>query len=353
MTTTRVYLKAGRYYYVEDLEERNPLTGRPKQKWHKLTREDEGVAAMHSAMAALLGRPAESSGNLPKLLVEFKGVHLPGLTFDVRKEYGRMYAVIAAAFNEFDASQVTPGDVIKFLSDNFTGKPTARGQYKARLSTFFSWCVLNSHTGVSVNPCREIRLSSPPKRKGRMNAAVYWALHDNLTPMGRCFLELTYLTRQRPTEIRLLRESQIGQERIRFVPTKTEDSSGEEVEVLITPEIAAALDRARALRPKRKVELLDRRRDPYIIQARDGEHYSKNGLYEVWRDACNAAGLRGVTTRDIRSYALSQMERMGFDVREIQKAAAHTNMATTEGYLDQHRDRHSDARLLPPERPKA
>lgn len=89
----------------------------------------------------------------------------------------------------------------------------------------------------------------------------------------------------------------------------------------------------------------NRRRDPFIIQARDGEGYSKNGLDEVWRDACDAAGVHGVTT-------LSQVERMGFNVREIQKAAAHTNMATTEGYLNQHRDRHSDARFLVPERPK-
>jgi len=42
-----------------------------------------------------------------------------------------------------------------------------------------------------------------------MNAAVYWSLYDALSPMGQCFLELMYLTRQRPTEIRLLRESQI------------------------------------------------------------------------------------------------------------------------------------------------
>jgi len=60
----------------------------------------------------------------------------------------------------------------------------------------------------------------------------------------------------------------------------------------------------------------------------------------------------GVTMQDIRSYALSQMERMEFNVREIQKSAGHTNMATTEGYLNQHRDRHSDARLMLPERPK-
>jgi hypothetical protein len=147
--------------------------------------------------------------------------------------------------------------------------------------------VLNSHTGVKVNPCREIKMSRPPKRRGKLNAERFWKIHDALTPMGQCFLELTYLTRQRPTEIRLLRDSHIGgrADYIHFVPTKTEDSRRPlEVDVLITPEIRAAIERARALRPQRKVVDLERRRDPFIIQTRTGDGYSKNGLYEVWRD---------------------------------------------------------------------
>lgn len=358
MKLKRVYVQNGRYFYVQDLEERNPKTGRPKQKWVPLTRVEQGDAALVKALDELLGRAPEQVGNMPALLNDFRAVHLPGLnSFEVRKEYERMYDVIAKGFRQFDAGDVEPGDVIKFLNDNFTGKQNTRGKYKARLSTFFSWCVLNSRTGVKVNPCREIQLSAPPKRRGKINSAIYWKLYDALTPMGQCFLELTYLSRQRPTEIRLLRESHIGPadfpDYIHFVPTKTEDSSGEEVHVLITPEIRACLDRTRALRPKKKVELLDRHRDPFIIQTREGDGYTKTGLYEVWRDALVKVGLQGrnITTRDIRSFALAQMERMGVDMREIQKVAAHSTIATTEGYLEQHRDRLSDVRMPLPNRP--
>jgi integrase len=349
--TTRVYAKGNRWYYVEDLEERHPRTGRPKQKWHLLTRINEGDAALLKKLAELLGEMPKHQGNLPTLVEEFQAVHLKTLTFDVKKEYERMFGVIGKAFAEFDAPQVTPGDVVKFLNDNFSGKHTTKRHYKARLSTFFSWCVLNQErTGVKVNPCREIKLKSAPKSRGKMSPGIYWAIYDALTPMGQCFLELMFLTRQRPTEIRLLRESQIGPERIHFRPTKTEESSGEEVDVLITPEIRAAIERARALRPKHKVEDLAKHRDPFLIQARDGDKYTKNGLYEVWRDACEAAGAKGVTTRHVRPFALSEMERLGYNVREIQKAAAHASITTTEGYLDQHRDRLSDARLPLPQR---
>jgi integrase len=348
--TTRVYRKGNRWYYVADLEQRNPRTGRPIQKWHALTRVDEGDAALLKKVAELIGETPKRQGNMVAFISEFQAVHFKTLTFEVEKEYERMFGVIGKAFAEFDAHQIAPGDVVKFLNDNFADKHTTKGHYKARLSTFFSWCVLNQErTGVRINPCREIKLKSPPKSRGKMNAVVYWRIYDALSPMGQCFLELMYLTRQRPTEIRLLRESQIGPERIHFRPTKTEESSGEEVDVLITPEIQAALERARALRPKRKIEDLAKHRDPFIIQARDGDKYTKNGIYEVWRDACVAAKASGVTTRHVRPFALYEMERLGYDVREIQRAAAHASITTTEGYLDQHRDRLSDARLpLPP-----
>lgn len=352
MKIPRVYTQYGRYYYVQDLEERNPKSGRPKQRWIALTRVDAGEAELHKALAELLGQPAEPIGNMPALLKEFRAVHLPGLTVDVRTEYERMYDAIAKGFRRFDAGDVEPGDVIKFLNDNFTGKLNSKGKYKARLSTFFSWCVLNSHAGVKVNPCREIKLSAPPRRKGKMNAAIYWKIHEALTPMGQCFLELTYLSRQRPTEIRLLRDSHVGPERIRFVPTKTERSSAAEVDILITPEIRAVLERARALRPHKKVVQLERRRDAFIIQTRDGGGFSKSGFYEVWRDALEKAELlgRNITTRDIRPFAGAAMERLGYSKEEIQKSFAHSSVTTTEVYLDQHRDRLSDARLPLPER---
>lgn len=357
MKIKRVYVQAGRYYYVQDLEARNPKTGRPKQRWIPLTRVDEGKAALHKALAELLGEAPQRQGNMPALLLEHQAATLEGVSVATRGEYKRMDDVLGEAFREFDAVDVEPGDVLKFLA-NFAAKLNTRQKYKARLSQFFSWCVLNSHTGVKVNPCREIRLKGPAPRKGKLNDERFWKIWDRLTPMGRCFLELTYYTRQRPTEIRLLRDSHIGPEAfpdyIHFVPTKTEDETALDVHVRITPEIRAVIERARALRPRKKVVDLRRREDPFIIQTRTGDGYSKTGLYEVWRDAIDAAGYKGmnITTRDVRPYALKKMEDAGVDLREIQKAAVHASVTTTEGYLEQHRDRLSDVRLPLPSRPK-
>lgn len=355
----RVREQDGRYYYIEDLEERNPRTGRPKQKWHQLTRVSEGDVALAQAYKDLVGEPAERVGNIRAHLEEFRPLLFAGVRSPkVREEYGRMLKVITEGLRQFDSAEVEPGDVIKFLQDNFAAKLNARSKYKGMLSQFFSWCVLNSHTGVKVNPCREIKMSRPPKRKGTMTPERFWRIHEQLTAMGQCFLELMYLTRQRPTEIRLLRDSHIGPaeypDYIHFVPTKTEDETALDVHILMTPEIRAVIARAKALRPPKKVVELRRREDPFIIQTRTGDGYSKNGLYEVWRDGIDAAGYTGmkITTRSVRPFALNQMEKQGYNLREIQMSAVHASVTTTEGYVEQHRDRLSDARIALPERPR-
>lgn len=356
MKITRVYASGASWYYVEDLPERNPRTGRPRQKWHKLSKISEGPSALHEALAQFHGQPLER-GNMKALLEAFSAVHARGLTLGVRKEHERMYGVIGQAFADFDVAEIQPGDVLDFLQQNFAEKLTARRAYKARLSTFFSWCVLNmARSGLQINPCREIRLAQPPKRRGHMNAAAYWKMHAALDRAGRCFLELTYYTRQRPTEIRLLRESQILSDRIRFEPTKTERSSGEYVEVARSLNIDRVLEQLRALRAerlkRRKIVPIEESRDPYLLVNQDGAPFTKSGLNSLWRRARTAAELPRVTTRCIRPFALSQLEAAGEPVERIREAAAHTTTAQTDAYLNQHRERFSRAVLRPPRRPK-
>jgi hypothetical protein len=98
MKLKRVTIKDGRYYYIQDLEDRSKTTGRPKQKWYKLSRVDAGEAALHKALAELLGDCEKQTGSMGKLITEFNKLHLPSLSPGVRKEYERMYGVIANGF---------------------------------------------------------------------------------------------------------------------------------------------------------------------------------------------------------------------------------------------------------------
>lgn len=347
MKIPRVYVKGGRYYYVEDLEERNER-GRPKQQWHKLTRVEDGEKALLDALAELKGRMVlgVEGGNIRAAIREFMSQKKLELhSDDVRKEYERMFEVVADAFQDFDVDQVGPSDILDFLK-RFAGKPTARRAYKARLSTFFSWCVVTDR--CAVNPCREIKLKAPPKRKLRIKSEeMFWKIHDCLPPMGQCFLLLCFLTTARPTEIRLLKESQID-DIIHFQPTKTEYTSGATVDWPVTPEIREVLDRARSLNRLRAMA----GGDAYVIQERGGSPYTKNGLHTMWVKGVRKAGYSGVTTRDIRPYALTMAEKQGYALSDLRKAAAHTTVTTTEGYLDQYRNVVSPVRMMLPAKGK-
>lgn len=343
MKITRVTASAGRYYYIQDLEERNPKTGRPKQRWLPLTRVDAGEAALLAKLAELLGTGANAGkGNMGKATTAFLKSKKPDLTPDVYTEYERMFKVIDRAFEAFDVDQVTPGDVLKFINEKFAGKPTTRRAYKARLSTFFAWCVLERL--CAVNPCREIKIKSPPKRKARMDAEVYWQIHAKLPPQGQCFLELMYYTLQRPTEIRLLNSRQIKNGMLEFTPSKTEESSGARVKVRITQAIAQTLDRAQAMNRLKALP----GGDAPVIQDSTGSSYTRRGIYEMWKTACDAAGLTGVTTRDVRPFALTTAEAMGHSMEDLRKAAAHTTVDTTEGYIAGYREVISPVELQPP-----
>lgn len=343
MKIKRVYVKAGRYYYVQDLEERGN-NGKPKKKWHRLTKVSEGEAMLMQALANFMQEP-ETTGNMVKLLNEFKRYHLPSLVPSSREEYERVYDAIGKAFIDFNVNEVLPGDILEYLSQ-YNDRLSQRRHIKARLSTFFSWCVLHDH--CSVNPCREIKLKAPPKRKGKMTDAAYWAIRQYLPPIGQCFLDLCYLTAQRPTEIRLLRESQIANNRITFTPTKTEKSSGASVVFIITPEMQDVIDRARTLA---RVKSLPGS-NAFLIQTSGGTAFTKTGLNSMWRRAREKAEYTEVTTKDIRPYALSTMEQAGYSPREIQNAAAHSDFSTTEHYLNQHRESVSNVRILLPKKPK-
>lgn len=349
MKLKRVTVKFGRYYYTQDLDDRHPVTGKPRQKWHGLTRVAEGEAALLDAYAKLLldlfGQDKTAASDMPELIQKFTKAHLPGLSASVRKEYERMFGVISHGFAKFNVADVLPGDVLDFLHQ-FDGKPTARRSYKARLSTFFSWCV--NHDYIKFSPTREVRIPKAPMAKGKWNAERFWKLHSALPPIGQAFLELCFLTRQRSTEIRLLQESSIGLTHITFKPSKTEKSSGEETEILITPDIQNALDRARKLA---KVKSLPGG-SGYLIQTSGGAPYTATGLRSMFARACHEAGLPMLTPKSVRPFALKAMESAGHDLREIQKAAAHTTAAMTEGYLNQYRDRVSNAVTALPEKPK-
>jgi integrase len=194
-----------------------------------------------------------------------------GYAESYRDEWRRRGGAVKTAFEKWDIQQVDAGAVADFLHDNWADKlPTYQAMH-GWLSKFFGWCIVRRH--ITTNPCREIEVEKPKARRVYIPHAAFLAIRAALetysyektiggekrkltakVPTGammQIFVDLCYLTCQRSTEIRLLTWGQIDRAAglIHFIPTKTEDSTGEAVDWPITPEIDAVLQRARKAEP--------------------------------------------------------------------------------------------------------
>jgi integrase len=341
----RVYARDGSFYWA-----------RPDKKWIRLARVSEGEARMLERLVEEKRRfePAVGKGNMPRLVGIYIDQHEKNYAESYRDEWVRRGEGVQGYFRDWNIERVDASAVEDFLIDNWPDKLPTQKAMKAWLSTFFSWAVRKKH--VSVNPTREVKVKKPKKRNVYIPDAPFLAIRDALMlskphpktgkcskvptgPMMQCFVDLCYLTAQRSTEIRYLRWSVDERDRfsssyidreagvIHFLPTKTEDSSGEMVDWPITPQIDAVLQRAKLLEPAFGQK--------YVIRDRKGNPKTDQACRDAWEGAMERCGLVDApyTIKDIRAKAMTDAKKLGYKIEEIQVAGAHTDASTTAGYI--------------------
>lgn len=345
---SRVYVRYGSYHWVRNTD----------QKWIKLCRVDDGQTRMYERLAEEKRKTEVDGdeGSMSRLVAVYMDQTDKEYADSFRVEWRRRGEEVRKAFKQYSIEQVDPGAVEDFLLHNWPDKLPTQTAMKGWLSKFFGWAVRRRH--VPLNPCREITLKKPKLRTTYIPHGHFLAIRAALStysytkkikgkeqtiaakvptgPEMQVFVDLCYLTCQRSTEIRLLRWSQVDREAkvIHFVPTKTEDSTGEAVDWPITPEIAEVLRRAKALRQAVKVQALA---DDFVLIDRKGKPKTAAACRDAWRDAILRAKIGEVdyTVKDIRAKALTDAKKAGYDIDALQVAGAHADRATTEGYIKQ------------------
>ncbi|MGA7781152.1 MAG: tyrosine-type recombinase/integrase [Paraburkholderia sp.] len=343
---SRVYAKSGAYYWV-----------RHDNKWIKLSRVDEGDRRMFERLAEEKRKfePSIGAGNLSKLVGEFVDLHKSAYAETYRDEWVRRGDVVASYFRDWNVELMDASAIEDFVTGEWPGKLSSQRAMKAWVSKFFNWLVVKKKL-LKINPAREVKVKKPKVRTVYIPDAAFLAIRDALMvskphpktgkqskvqtgPMMQCFIDLCYLTAQRSTEIRNLRwnvdegerftSSYIDRESgvIHFLPSKTEDSSGEMVDWPITPEIEAVLDRARKLDPAFG--------QTYVIRDKHGKPKTDQACRDAWEGAMDRCGLDEApyTIKDIRAKALTDAKKAGYDIDALQVAGAHTDRSTTEGYI--------------------
>ena len=342
----RVTERHGAWHLTYDLPERSAATGKPKQRSMIVCRVSEGEARLYERLAEIKGVAIKITGNLPDRLKEFRAEYLPTLAPASRKEYGRIYDLASDEFQDFDTEQIKAKHIKDFIRIHFV-TPRMQRDGKSRLSTFLRWCVVCDY--ATTNPCEFIEIKQPPAKRFDWSPTKWHAiraalLHDKLdriVPSGammQCYIDLCFLLYQRNTDVRLLTIPQVDKAAnlIRFVPAKTEHSTGANVSVPITPAIAAVLARAKNLRDGWDAE--GRKIWKYVICKKDGTTYTASGIRDAWDAACIRADIKGLTSKSIRSYAATEADRQGYTKGEIQKGLAHRLITTTEGYVAKHEE---------------
>ena len=317
-----ITVKNGRNYRVQRLPGN-------RQKWHPLSRVDEGLPALYAALASLdTTVPDDLAGEQIK---RWLAVSLPGLSVSEQRDTERMSLTIAKAFAEFRLDQIQAKHVQDFLHNNWVanGNNRTAQRYRNVLNKIMKWSIVRGIRGSNDNPVTAVSVKTPDSHDYYIPDADFLAIRSHLSEMIRCFVDLCYLTGQRSTDIRLLRWTQIENGVIKFKPSKTKKSSGAKVDVPVTPEIQEVLDRVKGM-------MRDRSRvTPFVIHSLDGTNYQATGLRAAWERAKQLAGVDGGTIKDIRAKHATDASKQGYTMEEIQGSLAHEDASTTRVYLKQ------------------
>ena len=323
--------------------------GSYQYKGKKLCRVEDGEAAMYQALAKTKALPAIDK--IPAAVAKFKLEYLPRLAPSTRKEHARLLDIFAADFSEFRVDQVEAPAIKRSIKNLFAEKLTAAKHYKARVSTFFRWCISDAGL-IKVNPCSAVWLEKPISRKTPWTVELFWKVRDKLEPMHQCYHDLSFLLYQRTTDVRGLRRAQVRDGVIHFAPSKTLKSSGKEVDIPITRAIQVVLDRAAEL----SKEIAKKRGviGPFVIHTRQGASYTRSGIHSAYRRADEELHGTpiGLNPKALRPFAATMAKKQGYRLDQLQVGLAHTSQRTTEGYVQQHEVPVSEVALDLPQKPK-
>lgn len=128
-------------------------------------------------------------------------------------------------------------------------------------------------------------------------------------------------------DIRTLPVSAVGDKVGEFItvqPAKTAKSTGVTLEIEITPDLLDVIRRVKATGTVKGMTL---------FHGIKGKPYSKDGIETAWQRACARQGINDAHFHDLRARALSDAKRRGLALVDIQDAAGHSSVTTTESYL--------------------
>lgn len=307
----RVYLRNGRYFYVD-------LQG----KWHALTRESAGLPAMYRAHAALLD--GEVSGDLlPAVITRWADAKIQAGEWreSTQDDMRRVTSQLAAAWAEFRPDQVTTPEAVRYLKA-FLAKPRTYNLHRGTLRQVLSYAALEG-LRAGHNPIDDIPQRKMPKRVRIVTPAEIDAMVAALMQAKRGgpahvrMLGLCLKTGQRISDILECRAQQCTDEGIEFDQGKT----GAALVVEWDDELRELVTQC----------FEGRDQVGYLLVQGTGKPYTYSGVHSAWVRAMGRAGIEGLHVHDLRGEAGARLTDM-LGPYAAQLLLGHTSVTMTEAY---------------------
>lgn len=295
-----MHRRAGRYYYG-----RNDI-------------------ALGPDFAAALRRYAElhtgqhEPGTFAEAANEYQKHELPKKAPKTQAEYERQLGVLRGVFGRFRLDQIRPVHVAEFMAERGVKRNDAKGKVhggaivatreKALLSAVLTFARARGLMD-GANPCAGIRGTKSHRDRAVSHEELAEAVRQ-ADPVLAGFLELCYLTGQRPSDVARMRRQDVQDGALGVRQAKT----GAKVRIEIVGPLAAVLERLRA-GPVASVFLVHDERGQRLTLAALRRRFKALGF--DWQ------------IRDLRAKAATDSK----DSRTAQRLLGHAAASTTDGYI--------------------
>jgi len=225
--------KHGRYYIVR------------RNKWHPLTRIDEGEVALLEAYYELTHADPH---NMAGVLIAFIKAGMTKLRPPTQRDYRRIVVTRLIPFcGHMPRNALKPTHVAQYLDQRETeGAAVAGNRERACLS---SACNYGMRKGwLEMNPCHGVRRNTERPSKVYVAHEALSAAIDRAPECLQDLLAVAYLTGIRQTDLRQMTPSAVHGDRLRFIESKTGKPADYEITRTLRFFVDRALNRARGFR---------------------------------------------------------------------------------------------------------
>lgn len=296
-----VYERHGAFWHVK------------RGKWTRLG------ATLGEALEAYSTLVVEPKGSMGELIDRVLAHIRPDLDVDSYRAYKGAAKHLKRRLVEFTPQQVQSRHVAAIKVD-MKATPNMANRALSLLRQVFALAV--EWQLVDSNPCIGVKRLPEKQRDRYITDEEYLAIYAQAGDRLQIIMDLCYLTAQRVNDVLTIPVRDLTDDGIEFEPSKTKRSTAAKLLVPWTPDLEAAVARAKTLRGNV--------RSLTLLSGRSGRAPDYRTVALQWEKACRAAGVEDAQLRDLRAKSLTDAEEQGHDPTAL---AAHSSPQMTRRYL--------------------